>query len=411
MRHVQAEIITVGNELLYGQVANKNAAFISNQLFQAGFSIIQMTTVADDVAAIVQALEATQQRGTQLVITTGGLGPTRDDVTWGALSKYLSCPDINAIQHTPAVSISSIITSISTHQDVLTCMPIPNPVGTAAGICCKKREFPYVIALPGVPMEMQAMLQETVIPYLKSQFVLPAVYHTTICTIGIAEERLAAILSDWEKQLPSYIQLAYLPDIGTVKIRLITVLDAVEKAKSAIEGEIKKMLPLIQTYVYGYDEDVIEVVIGKLLQAHNKSLAIAESCSGGYASQLVVEAPGSSAYYYGGIVAYNNRVKHEVLGIPADTLSRYGAVSQEVALAMAQQVRFKLQADIGLSSTGIAGPGGGDEDHPVGTVWVAYADEHTSYAHKLQLTNNRFYNIHLTAYALLDLLRVKLRGR
>jgi len=152
------------------------------------------------------------------------------------------------------------------------------------------------------------------------------------------------------------------------------------------------------------------VIVGKLLQAQNKSLAIAESCSGGYASQLVVEAPGSSAYYYGGIVAYNNRVKHEVLGIPADTLSQYGAVSQEVALAMAQQVRLMLKADIGLSSTGIAGPGGGDVRHPVGTIWIAYADEYTSYAHQLQLTNNRFYNIRLTAYALLNLLPERLQG-
>lgn len=409
MSHVQAEIITVGNELLYGQVVDKNATFISNQLFRAGFIVVQITTVADDVTAIVQALEAAQQRGTQLIITTGGLGPTCDDVTWEALSKYFSCSDINAIQHASAVSVSSTITSISKNQDVLTCTPILNPVGTALGIGCKRREGPFVIALPGVPMEMQAMLQETVIPYLKSQFVLPAIYHKTICTIGIAEEKLAAILSDWEKKLPSYVQLAYLPDVGTVKIRLITVLGTVEEAKSAVEEEIHKMLPLIRTYVYGYDEDLIEVVVGKLLQAHNKSLAIAESCSGGYASQLVVEVPGSSAYYYGGIVAYNNRVKHEVLGIPADTLSHYGAVSQEVALAMAQQVRLRLKADIGLSSTGIAGPGGGDVTNPVGTVWIAYADEYTSYARKLQLTNNRFYNIHLTAYALLDLLRVSLQ--
>lgn len=247
------------------------------------------------------------------------------------------------------------------------------------------------------------------ISYARSQFKLPAVYHKTICTIGIPEEKLAAILFDWEKQLPGYIQLAYLPDIGTVKIRLIAVLDTEEEAKNAVEKEIQKILPLIQTYVYGYDEDLISAVIGKLLQTHNKTLAIAESCSGGYTSQLVVETPGSSAYYQGGIVAYNNKVKHEVLGVPEDILLHYGAVSQEVALAMAQQVRTRLRADIGLSSTGIAGPGGGDEKNPIGTVWTAYADEYTSYARKLQLTTNRCYNIHLTAYALLDLLRLRLQ--
>jgi nicotinamide-nucleotide amidase len=158
MSHVQAEVITIGNELLYGQVVNKNATFISNQLFQAGFTVTQVTTVADDIAVIMQVLEAAQQRGTQLVITTGGLGPTCDDVTWKALSQYFSCPHINSIQHASALSASSITASIIEGRQGFTCMLIPNPVGSAWGICCKVKGGPYVVALPGVPMEVQAML-------------------------------------------------------------------------------------------------------------------------------------------------------------------------------------------------------------------------------------------------------------
>jgi nicotinamide-nucleotide amidase len=381
-----AEIITIGNELLYGQIVDKNAQYISDHLSQAGCRIIQITTVADEINAIIAALSTASNRGTQVVIITGGLGPTSDDVTKRALSNYLDAQ-------------STIQQSI--------CTPIDNHLGTAPGICCK-RNSQFIIALPGVPSEMQAMLQHTVLPYLIDHFPLPPIYHKTICTIGIAEEDIAAILAPWERQLPEHMQLAYLPDVGTVKIRLTTTLPSVEKAKRIIEVQIEKMLPLIKEYVYGYDEDTIEKVVGNLLKAHHKTLAIAESCSGGYASQLVIQVPGSSAYYQGGIIAYNNTVKHSVLGVPQEELLKYGAVSQETAIEMAQKVRSKFKADVGLSSTGIAGPGGGDVTHPVGTVWIAYADEHTCYAQKLQLTTSRTYNIQLTAYHLLNLLRERL---
>lgn len=407
---MQAEIITIGNELLVGQVVNKNATYISDHLTQAGVTVIQVTTIADDVAAIVAALSAAQQKDIDLIITTGGLGPTNDDLTRKALATYFSCPELANTQDSSTENDSPILKMAANGKHTLSCVPIANPVGTAAGLSCQKGEQ-VVMVLPGVPQEMQVMMQQTVIPTIRANFNLPAIYHTTICTIGIAEERLAKLLSSWEEHLPAHMQFAYLPDIGTVKLRLTTTATSEKQAQQTIAKEVSQMLPFIQEYVYGYDDDLIEVVIGKLLKAHNKSLAIAESCSGGYASQLVVEAPGSSAYYDGGIVAYNNRVKHEVLGIPADTLARYGAVSQEVALAMAQQVRLKFQSDIGLSSTGIAGPGGGDENHPVGTVWIAYADEHTSYAQQLHLTTHRSYNIQLTAYALLDLLRRRLQGK
>ncbi|MHB9147751.1 MAG: nicotinamide-nucleotide amidohydrolase family protein [Candidatus Amoebophilus sp.] len=235
-------------------------------------------------------------------------------------------------------------------------------------------------------------------------------YQKTICTIGISEEEIAAILAPWESQLPAPIKLAYLPDLATVKITLAATVPTWEESKRLVEEEFLRVLPLIKPYVYGYNTDTIEEVIGSLLKSQKSSLAVAESCTGGYVSQLITQVPGSSVYYQGGIVAYNNTVKHKILGVARNTLLQYGAVSQETAMEMARNVRFKLKANIGLATTGIAGPGGGTIEHPVGTIWIAYADENTCYAQKLQLTNNRLYNIQLTAYYLLNLLRKNLQG-
>ncbi|OJW68404.1 MAG: hypothetical protein BGO68_05615 [Candidatus Amoebophilus sp. 36-38] len=384
-----AEIITIGNELLYGRIANQNAQYISTQLTQAGFRVIQITTIPDEIGEIIEALSGAKKRGVEVVITTGGLGPTSDDLTRAAFLKYFNYPS----------TASNLAWSA-----------IENHLGTAPGICCKQ-DNQVTIALPGVPAEMQSMLQQRVLPYLKSQFNLPTFYQKTICTIGIVEEELARILTPWEKQLPSHIQLAYLPNLGTVNLTLTTRLTTAEEAKKEIELQVQKVLPLIKDYVYGYEDDKLEEVVGNLLQSQHKSLAIAESCSGGYASQLIVQVPGCSAYYYGGIVAYNNRIKQEVLGVSERTLLQYGAVSQQTAMEMAQQVRIKFKASIGLSSTGIAGPGKAvNEINPVGAVWIGYADEDRCYAKKLQLTTNRLSNIRLTGYNLLDLLRRRLQG-
>lgn len=374
-----AEIIIIGDELLYGQVIDKNGPHISNRLTQIGFRVIQITTIPDNLNAILQALSAAKNRGAEIVITTGGLGPTSDDITVEAITK------------------------VSTASWEL----IENKLGTAPGIRCKQDQQ-IIIALPGVPVEMQAMLQAEVIPYLISQFILPTISHKTICTIGIEEHKLAEILSGWEKQLPRDIHLAYLPDLGTVKLRLTASLPSAEQAKNLIELELQKMLPLIHEYVYGYDEDLIEEVVGRSLKNQHKTIAIAESCSGGYTSQLIVQVPGSSAYYQGGIVAYNNKIKQELLSVPESVLLQHGAVSEEIAIEMAQQVRIKFKTNIGLSSTGVAGPGGGDAINPVGTVWIAYADENKCCSQRLQLTASRLLNIPLTAYSMLNLLRKNL---
>jgi nicotinamide-nucleotide amidase len=418
---MRTEIISIDNELLQGQILDSNAQYISGALPQIGLQVMQITIVPDEVGAIIEALAATKQRNCAVVITNGGLGPTSDDVTIQAFSKYLDCPiivfskerlanigsvDIPVIQYLERTTDSSSNTSTSDLQ----CGGINNPLGTAPGIYCKKNNQ-ILIALPGVPNEMQAMLQNTVLPYLQSNFTLPAFYQKTICTVGIAEKDLAALLAAWEAQLPASVKLAYLPDLATVKIRLAATVPTWEESRRLVEEEFLRVLPLIKPYVYGYNTDTIEEVIGTLLKSQKNSLAVAESCTGGYVSQLITQVPGSSVYYQGGIVAYNNTVKHKILGVAENTLLQYGAVSQETAMEMAQNVRLKLKADLGLATTGIAGPGGGTTEHPVGTVWIAYADNKRCYAKKLQLTNDRLNNIQLAAYHLFNLLRKELQNK
>jgi nicotinamide-nucleotide amidase len=415
---MRIEIISIDNKLSQGQVLDGNAKHISAVLSQIGLQVMQITVVPDKVESIIEALAATKQRNCTIVIITGGLGCTSGEVTIQALSKYLDCPAIVLSKErlsnlgsldTPIIQHLARRVASSTHTSDLQFGGIDNPLGTAPGIYCKQEDAQILIALPDVASEMQIMLQNTVLPYLQSNFALPAFYQKTICTIGIPEEEIAAILAPWEERLPSAIQLAYLSDLGTVKVRLMATLLTWEQSKQLVEQEIEKVLPLIEGYIYGYNSDTIEGVVGKLLKQQGKTLSVAESCTGGYVSQLITQIPGSSTYYQGGVVAYNNTVKHQVLSIPDDVLLQYGAVSQEVAIEMARNVRVKLKADIGLATTGIAGPGGGTAELPVGTVWIAYADKQRCYAKKLQLINNRLYNIQLTAYYLLGLLRKELR--
>lgn len=410
MQQVTAEIISIGNELLYGQTPDTNAHWLCAALTQIGSKVVQATTVGDKEEAIIRALSAAEKRAT-IIITTGGLGPTQDDLTKQALVRYLNnalvrCKQTWAdIQHTPQAE-GNVPTSADRAPAVglAHSSNIPNKLGTVPGMWLAK-EDKVLIALPGVPHEMEQMMQHTVLPRLRKNFDLPAIYHKTIHTIGITEPQLVAVIKPWVEALPSHIQLAYLPTLGTVRLRLTAVGMHLLQLQQQVLGQVHQLQPWAAPYIYGYDEDTLEEVVGKLLQVRGKTLAIAESCSGGYASQLVTRIPGSSAYYKGGIVPYQNTAKQKLLDIPAATLEQHGAVSNATAIAMAQQVRAKFQATIGLASTGIAGPGGGSEATPVGKIWIALADEHTTYAEQLQLGTHRLHNMQLTALYLLNLLR------
>lgn len=410
MQHIPAEVISIGDELLYGQTLDTNSQWLSMEFAKIGSKVIQATTVGDEKEAIMDALSAAEQRAT-IIITTGGLGPTQDDLTKQALVRYFNSPLVlhehaladvqNAFQRrgkvpTAADKAQAILPAHSTI--------IRNKLGTAPGMWWERTGKVFV-ALPGVPDEMKQMMMDTVLPRLKAQFDLPTIYHKTIHTIGIVESRLAEVIKPWMEALPSHTKLAYLPGLGIVKLRLTAVGTHVAQLKQDVEKQVRKLQPWAGPYIYGYDEDTLEEVVGKLLKAQGKTIALAESCSGGYVSQMITRTPGSSAYYQGGIIPYHNAAKMELLGVQATTLEHHGAVSKATAMEMAQYVRTKFKASIGLASTGIAGPGGGSDEKPVGTVWIALADGHTTHTEKLQLGSDRLYNIQLTAIYLLNLLR------
>ncbi len=261
------------------------------------------------------------------------------------------------------------------------------------------------MSMPGVPHEMKKLVKDFVLPKLTEVFNLPVIYHKLVKTAGIGESWLADLIKDWENALPPHIRLAYLPSLGHVKLRLTAFGTNKEQLQQEVAAQIQAILPQIEKYVYGYDEETLETAIGKLLKNAGKTLALAESCSGGYVSHLITTVPGSSAYFQGAIVPYHNAFKEQILGVNPETIRTHGAVSEETVAAMAKGVRSLFHADYGLASSGIAGPDGGTEDKPVGTVWIACAGPEGVETRKLQLTQDRMLNIQLTGVAVLNLFR------
>ena len=410
MQSIPAEIIAIGDELLYGQTLDTNSQWLCTALTQLGAQVVQRTTVGEEEEAILGALDAAEQRAT-IILLTGGLGPTADDLTRGVLARYLHRPLVLHEQGLADMQAAFQRRGLTMPANNKPQAMLPaggtlmrNLLGTAPGMWLEKQGKVFV-ALPGVPYAMKKMVTATVLPRLKAQFALPIIYQKLIHTVGIAESWLADKLQDWAQQLPSHIQLAYLPRLGTVQLKLTATGKERSQLEEEVATQIQKLMPLAGEYIYGYDEDTLEAVVGQLLQAQGKTLALAESCTGGYVSHMLTRVPGSAAYYCGGVTAYQNKVKINVLGVQATTIAQHTAVSKETAVAMAQQVRKKLQSDIGLATTGLAGPGGGNAQKPVGTVWIAQADAHTTQAQKLQLGTDRWQNIQLAAVALLDLAR------
>jgi nicotinamide-nucleotide amidase len=265
------------------------------------------------------------------------------------------------------------------------------------------------ISMPGVPYEMKGMMTDTILGKLQEHFETPVIYHKMIKTVGIGESFLATKIEQWEDSLPKHIKLAYLPTMGQVRLRLTASGTDMVTLQREVQAETDKLLKLVSEYVYGYDEDTLESVTGNMLLAGKHTIAVAESCSVGYVSYSIGSVPGCSAYFMGSMVSYSNEAKINLLNVKTETIEKYGAVSEETVKEMAQQVRAKFNTSIGLASSGIAGPGGGSEDKPVGTVWIAYADDKQTIARRLQLGNDRDLNIKLTAVNILNLLRQSLQ--
>ncbi|MFZ9188823.1 MAG: CinA family nicotinamide mononucleotide deamidase-related protein, partial [Algoriphagus sp.] len=367
--------------------------------------------VGDNRTDILTAFEEASKRA-NLILITGGLGPSQDDLTKPLLAEYFACEIVEVPEAVAAVSAyftrrGREMTRLNILQGHLPtcCTYVPNEVGTAPGMWFEQKGC-YWMSMPGVPHEMKKLVKDFVLPKLSQVFDLPVIYHKLIKTAGIGESWLADLIKDWENALPSHIRLAYLPSLGHVKLRLTAFGKDKNLLAAAVEQQIQQVLPLISSYVYGYDEETLETAIGKLLKNAGKTLALAESCSGGYISHLITTVPGSSNYLRGTVVPYHNDLKEQVLGVSSATLAQHGAVSEETVREMATGVKKLLGADFGLASSGIAGPDGGTPDKPVGTVWIACAGPDFVEAKLLQLTQDRMINIQLTGVAVLNLLRI-----
>ena len=407
---IRAEILAIGDELLYGQIVDTNSHWISQELSRIGVKVVHRTTVGDDRDAMLAAFAAAEQRA-DIILITGGLGPTSDDLTKPLLAEYFGCSvqlvpealeDVRAFFAKRGRELTDI-NALQAHLPT-NCTYVRNEVGTAPGMWFDERGVVWM-SMPGVPHEMKKLMTDFVLPKLKERFELPVIYHKVIKTVGIGESWLASHIAEWEKNLPEHIKLAYLPSLGEVKLRLTAIGKEERRLADDILTEVDKVKPLIDKYIYGFDAESLPDVIGRLLLNKNKTVALAESCSGGYISHLVTSLPGCSAYFNGAVIPYHNQFKVSQLDVREETLTMRGAVSEETVKEMARNVRRKYNSDFGLATSGIAGPGGGSEEKPVGTVWIACDFDGNTITKKLQLSNERDINIRYTAVFALDLLR------
>ncbi|WP_234733978.1 competence/damage-inducible protein A [Tellurirhabdus bombi] len=410
MRSILTEIITIGDEILYGQITDTNTQWISAELNKIGIKTIRKSSVGDNQDAILTILQEATERA-DIVILTGGLGPTKDDIT-----KQMLCRFFNTSLEINATALEFVtdfftrrgraITEINRQQAALplNATYLPNDWGTAPGMWFSENNTIYV-SLPGVPFEMKNLMQYRVIPNLQKHFDSLPIFHRMILTVGIGESFLAETIAEWEDALPSHIRLAYLPKFGQVRLRLTAIGQDMDVLKAEVAEQERRLLPLIQRFVYGFDDDDLETVVGRLLQEKNWTLTTAESCTGGFIASQITRIPGSSAYFWGSVVSYSNVVKVNQLGVSPVTLEQYGAVSEQTVQEMAEGVRKVLGTQVSLSTSGIAGPTGGTADKPVGTIWIACSTEERTVTRLLKLGPYREQNIQMTAVHALNLLR------
>lgn len=410
---MKAEIISIGDELLIGQVVNTNASWMAVELNLAGIDVVQISSISDDGNHIKSAIKEAEARA-DIVLLTGGLGPTKDDITKKVLMEYFNSktifhePTYNHIielfgkRNYPLSEVNRLQAELPDN-----CIILPNRVGTAAGMWFEKGDK-VVVSMPGVPFEMKTLLTEQIIPRLKTKHKTPFIYHKTIMTTGIGESMLAEKIEEWENNLPINIKLAYLPQPGIVRLRL----SAIGTDENAVKIEIEKHSDLIKTYVpeaiFGFNDISLEVVVGDLLKEKGLTVSTAESCTGGYIAHLFTSIAGSSAYFNGSIVSYSNEVKIEQLSVDAKDIEKYGAVSQEVVEQMAKGVREKLHTDYAIATSGIAGPDGGTEEKPVGSVWIAIAGKSGVKSKLFHFGEHRGRNIRRSALWAMNMLRLEL---
>ena len=408
-------LISIGDELLIGQTVNTNAAWLGEQLNLLGYKVVAGVVIPDDENAILNALDELSIKA-DLIIITGGLGPTKDDITKHTLCDYFDTKlERNLVIEQQIVDYfnSRQLPILQTNKDQAlipsACELLPNSRGTASGMWFEKDEKIF-ISLPGVPYEMKGIITEIVIPkLLKRSNDDRILVHKTIRTHGMGESFLAEVIKNWEDKLShDDIKLAYLPSPGIVKLRL-SLLGKNQKAIILkLEEHIQHLKKIIPNQIYGYEDDTMEGVVGQLLSEKNETVATAESCTGGAVAKMITSVSGSSAYFEGSIISYSNQIKINQLQVEEKTLNKYGAVSQQVVEQMAIGVRRNLNTQYGLATSGIAGPTGGTPEKPVGTIWIATAGPNGVKSKKLNLGYSRERNIHVTSLSVLNMLRLEL---
>lgn len=410
MKNINATIITIGDELLIGQVIDTNSSWIAQQLNRIGITVKKRVAVGDDAEEMRNALDI-EDDNTDVILITGGLGPTSDDITKPFLCKYFNGKMVvnegalenvkrlfEKVYHKPVTEVNLKQAEV---PDV--CEVIQNKRGSAPGMLFNKGKSIF-ISMPGVPYEMQGIMED-LIPYLEKKFSLPEIIHKTILTSGIGESAIAEILTGFEKQLPKEIRLAYLPNYGMVRLRLTTSGFDKIKTEKVIHDQFLQLKKLVKDYIVADEDDTMQEVIGKILLKDKKKISTAESCTGGSIASLITSVPGSSAYFEGSVVSYSNNIKKSLLGVNENTLEKYGAVSEETVKEMLSGLLNTMNTDYGIAVSGIMGPDGGTPEKPVGTVWIAVGNKEKIVTQKLKQRFERKKNIEVTATMALNLMR------
>lgn len=407
---MQAEIITIGDEILIGQTIDTNSAWMGKMLNEVGIDIHQVRSIRDSADSIVDALNSIESN-TRLVLITGGLGPTKDDLTKYTLNEYFGGELVyheEIFEHIKELFAKRgrVPNEMNRGQAELpsACEPIFNPHGTASGMRFEKNGV-YFISMPGVPYEMKGIMETGVLPWILETFNLPPLVHRNLLTHNVPESELASTLEEWENNLPPHIKLAYLPSAGAVKLRLSAKKgDPAKNIEQMIEL-FAQARTLIGDAVYGEDAETMEEVVGRHLKEMGCTVATAESCTGGAIGSTITSIPGSSAYFVGGVMAYSNEVKIKTLGVNEADILMHGAVSEPVVIQMARGVAKRMGTDYAVSTSGVAGPDGGSEEKPVGTVWIGVHGPNGTNAYKFTFGHNRSRNIKRSVLMALDLLR------
>jgi nicotinamide-nucleotide amidase len=393
---MKAEIITIGDEILIGQIVDTNSAFIAKALNKIGVSVYQITSVQDNKAHILNAFE-NAERNVDIVLITGGLGPTKDDITKTTLAHYFE----DTLVYDDAVLanikylwknfVKQPLLQVNIDQSLVLskATALMNKSGSAPGMWIEKNNTVF-ISLPGVPYEMKGLMNEEVLPRISEKFDCPFILHKTLLTYGLGESVIAERIKDWEAALPSSIKLAYLPNLGRVRLRLSSTGFDEAVISAAVEAQVTALLPLINDIFVGFEEQSsIEQIIGNQLVKLGKTLAIAESCTGGKIAENITAYPGASAYFKGGMVTYSTASKINILKVDEDLIEKHSVVSSEVAEAMAENVKRVFDSDYGIATTGNAGPSKGDSDEAVGTVVIAIATPKGVYSQKFNFGSQR----------------------